>query len=137
MAEEQREEEIIEEFMQEEDDDLWQDSWSWRGTSSWIWGIGLILLGGVFLMQNITGYSLIRWWNWWAIFLIVPGVNMLVRSWNGYRTFGKFTAHGRRSSFWGLVLTALGISFLLNIDMGVVWPIFLIIGGLYLLLWRG
>jgi lia operon protein LiaF len=55
----------------------------------------------------------------------------------------EIVRHGRNFRILpGLILVALGMIFLLdnygftNIDIGRLWPIFLIIPGLYILLWK-
>jgi hypothetical protein len=37
--------------------------------SGWIWGLGLVALGVIFLLQNF-GIFIMN--NWWAIFILIP-----------------------------------------------------------------
>ena len=56
---------------------------------AWIGGVILIGLGILFLLQNfgvpIPG-------NWWAVFLLLPGVGALWTAWRMYWREGRMTA---------------------------------------------
>ncbi|MCA9941439.1 MAG: hypothetical protein KC418_22525 [Anaerolineales bacterium] len=95
--------------------------------SNWLVGGILVLLGIIFLLGNYGGVVL---QNWWALFILIPAVSNLSSAWNDYRTNGHLTHRGRNGLTWGLVILATAIVFLLNLNWGVVWPIFLIIIGL-------
>jgi hypothetical protein len=41
---------------------------------SWLPGMILILLGGIFLAQNYFGATL---HNWWALFILIPAIGTL------------------------------------------------------------
>lgn len=97
-------------------------------------GLVLIGLGIVFLLLN-TGY--ITWFtNWWALFLLIPAVGLLSGAMVAYRNAGKWTAAVTRPLFGGLLLAALSATFLLEIDLTWVWPLFLIAVGVVLLIGR-
>ena len=111
-------------------------STSHRG-SPWIGGAVLIVLGLVFLLQNITGFELR---NWWAIFILIPAFGMFARTYRDYQDTGRLTAAGRGPLIGGLVLTFIAAAFLFSLDFGNLWPVFLILGGIALLLnafWSG
>jgi hypothetical protein len=38
--------------------------------ASWIGGLALLLLGGLFLLQNLGGFAFMG--NWWTIFIFIP-----------------------------------------------------------------
>ena len=98
-----------------------------RDNSSLITGIVLIGVGGLFLLNNFTGFYL---QNWWALFILIPGVKNLADAWSGFQRNGRFTDASRGSLIGGLILTTVAFTFLLSLNWGFIWPIFLIIIGI-------
>ena len=94
--------------------------------AEWIGGVTLILLGGIFLLQN---NRLIAFDNWWALFVMIPAVILAGMAWSLYRADG-----------WGppvigplvgaLATAAVAILLLFDLDWGRLWPVFLIIAGI-------
>lgn len=103
-----------------------------RDNSGWIIGVVLIALGGLFLLSNVLSVSFVT--NWWAVFILIPALYSLNRAWRSYGENGRLTASGRSSLVGGLLILTVALIFLLNLDWGVVWPVFVIIIGLGLLL---
>lgn len=100
---------------------------------NWVGGVILILLGGIFLLQN-TG-MIDRFDNWWALFILIPAIGSFAAAWNLYRSEGnQFTGAVTGSVIGGLVLTSIAGAFLFGWGIGNLWPVFLIIGGLSILL---
>ena len=99
---------------------------------AWIAGGVLILIGIVFIVQNVAGVTLN---NWWALFILIPAIGMLVTT---YQTWKKndrrFTAASRGPLIGALALLGVTAVFLFNLDWGRVWPLFLILAGLAVLL---
>ncbi len=100
------------------------------GSAGWIGGVILILIGVVFLLQNLTGLSLE---NWWALFILIPAVGAFANAWNNYRSNERLTSAGRGSLIGGFVLTFIAAVFLFNLDFGNLWPVFIILAGLAIL----
>lgn len=109
----------------------WQRGWHHGRRGPWFPGVILILIGGLFLLRNLTGYELE---NWWALFILFPALGNFWGAYESYRQAGSFNRSARSQVFWGLFFTLLSASFLLGIDFGVIWPVFLILGGLGMLL---
>lgn len=101
----------------------------WGGSESWIWGFVLIIAGGLLMLRNYTDINFINLHNWWAVFILVPGISKLVNAFNRARSGGSVG----RQAFGGGILVLLGLSFLFAIDMSLIWPLFLILGGVGLL----
>jgi len=100
---------------------------------NWVGGIILILLGGIFLLQN-TG-MIDRFDNWWALFILIPAIGSFATAWNLYRSEGnQLTGAALGSVIGGVVLTTIAGAFLFGWGIGNLWPVFLIIGGLSILL---
>jgi cation transport ATPase len=102
-----------------------------RENNSWVMGVVLIALGGLFLLSTILDISFVT--NWWAVFILIPALTSLNRAWQSYRSHGRLTRKGRRSLVNGLLILTVALIFLLGLDWGVVWPVFLIIIGVGLL----
>jgi cation transport ATPase len=107
----------------------WQRHGRYR--SNWIWGIILILLGVVFLLQNMgMPFPL----NWWALFILIPAFWSFVAAWDNYRENGRLTRAAAGSLTVGVLLAVLTAVFLFNLGFGILWPFLLILGGLALLM---
>lgn len=113
---------------QERDFRAWQPE-----NDNWAVGIALILVGGLFMLDSL-GILDIRLTNWWAIFILIPGLSMALRGWRRYQEAPS--RQHRNTSFWGLVLIILAVSLFFNIAWSYIFPIGLIGCGLYLLLFR-
>ena len=98
---------------------------------SWIGGAILMLVGVIFLIQNLTNFSLN---NWWALFILIPAVSSFNRAYRVYTADGRFSANARGALIGGLVFTFVAFVFLFNLNFGTLWPVFLILGGIGLLI---
>jgi hypothetical protein len=96
----------------------------------WIGGAILILLGVVFLLQNLNIPFLA---NWWALFILIPAFGAFAAAWESYRNNRRLTRGGIGSLVAGGLFTILALAFLLNLNVGLFWPLLLIVGGLVLL----
>lgn len=109
------------------------------GGYSWVGGVVLILLGAIFLLQNtglMRGFE-----NWWALFILIPAAGSFATAWRMYQQAGnEWTPTATGPLLGGLVLSSLAAMFLFGLDIGMWWPLFLIIGGIATLLglrqWR-
>ena len=103
------------------------------GSYNWAGGLILIVLGGIFLLQNMNLLGTFD--NWWALFILIPAIGSFASAWSHYRrTGGQWNSSVTGSVIGGLVLTSVAGAFLLDWNIGQLWPIFLIIGGLSVLL---
>jgi hypothetical protein len=99
-------------------------------------GIALIVVGLVFLAQTYLGYTLR---NWWALLILIPALGSFA---NAYEA----TREGDRDHALGAIVAGLGFTllcgvFLLDLDIGRLWPVAVIIVGVGLLVagrgWSG
>lgn len=102
-------------------------SHSRHGEANWVPGIILIAIGVIFLFTNLTGFHLD---NWWALFILIPAVKNFGSAWGSYQRNGRFTKAARGSLTGGMILSLIASAFLFDLDWGLIWPIFLIIGGI-------
>ena len=98
-----------------------------HGGIPWVPGLILIGLGLIFLLNNTTGYSIN---NWWALFILIPAIGSFSKAANIMRSEGEFTRQAWSALGGGIILTLIASAFLFDLDWGVIWPVFLIIGGL-------
>ena len=102
-------------------------------SASWIFGAILIILGGVFLLQNVTGNFYLQ--NWWALFILIPSFGALAAAWRMFQDNGwRLTAGVVGSLVVGLVLLAVTGMFLLGLSWTFFGPVLLILAGLGLLI---
>jgi hypothetical protein len=106
------------------------------GGAPWILGAILIVLGVGFLAQ---AFGRIDFTNWWALFIFIPAIGSFAAAWRRYQAAeGSVTSGALGSVIGGLVLSAVALAFLFNLNLGLnwnlVWPLLLILGGLALLL---
>ena len=103
-----------------------------RGSGAWIGGAILIILGLVFLLQNMGAFVLN---NWWALFILIPAIGAFGAAWRTYQTAGgRLTAASRGSLISGFVLTMVAAVFLFNLNWTVVGPVLIILAGIALLM---
>ncbi len=99
----------------------------------------LILLGAFFFLQQQRVFP--DNVNWWALFILVPGVVLLYQ---GFTQRNAFDEMNNGKLVGGAILALIGLGFLLNLEdgllsslpWGTIWPLFLIAGGVALLLRR-
>jgi hypothetical protein len=96
----------------------------------WMPGLILIVLGAIFLLNNLTGFEL---HNWWALFILIPAVGSFGRAWSQYNRTGSLDRYGRQAVLGGLMISALAAVFLFNLSWMLFGPVLLILLGLTLL----
>lgn len=104
-----------------------------RGGGAWIWGVFLILLGALFLFQNMGKFNF-PFYNWWALFILIPALGALGNAYRDYRESGKFTSNVRNSLFGGIILLIITAILLFNLSWTYLGPALIILVGLGLLL---
>ncbi len=101
---------------------------------TWVVGLILILLGGMFLMST-TGTWDLPLTNWWALFILIPAVGSLSAAWRMYIDAGyQLNAQARGSLLVGLVLTFITFMFLFGISWAYAGPILIIVVGILILI---
>jgi hypothetical protein len=97
---------------------------------AWIGGAYLILLGVIFLLQNL-GLPFLP--NWWALFILIPAFWAFVAAWDSFAANSRLTRGGAGALAGGTLLTIVAVVFLLGLNIGLFWPVILISAGLALL----
>ena len=58
-------------------------------------GLALILLGGLFMLDTLNIMD-INIHNWWAIFILIPGLRMVANGWQQYQQEQSLSSGERR-----------------------------------------
>jgi hypothetical protein len=69
--------------------------------------------------------------NWWALFILIPVVVCVGSAWTQYRAHGRLTRSALSMLASGLAPLVVALVFLFDLDWGQVWPVFVIIAGLW------
>lgn len=99
-------------------------------SSLWV-GITFILIG-LFLILKIAGVASLH--NWWALFIFIPAAGSFGCAVTNYRRTRRFTRSVAGSIGGGLMITTVALIFLLGLNWGRVWPVFIVLAGLAILL---
>lgn len=94
---------------------------------------GLVLIGIGLVFLTVTLFDVPLFENWWALFILFPAGVVLYNALRVWRRDG-FTQEvgGHLTGF--AVLTTVALIFLLDLDMGVWWPLIPIAIGVTLVL---
>jgi hypothetical protein len=102
------------------------------GSQSRIVG-ALVLIGlGVFFLLQQSGLIQADF-AWWSLFILIPGIALLLSGVMSYSRAGYVTNEARGRITGGVMATLVGAIFLFDLDWGKVWPVFLIVPGLFML----
>lgn len=95
----------------------------------------LIALGVLFFLSEFDVLDLSG--NWWAIFILAPGLYLLWRAYQTYSETGALAGQVASQAGGGAVLLVIGLIFLFDLDWGRFWPLILIVVGVAALLGAG
>lgn len=101
------------------------------GSFGWVPGLVLVGIGALLLLNNFTGFRL---HNWWALFILIPAFGSLGNFVRSYNSGGRLSHEARGSLIGSMILFFIAAVFLFGWSWAVVWPFFLIIGGVGALL---
>ncbi|HEX7129622.1 MAG TPA: hypothetical protein VF217_06065 [Rhodanobacteraceae bacterium] len=94
----------------------------------------VIALGVLFLLRNLgIGYDFFEFHNWWAWLILVAAVAPLARAIELYRAGGHVDGGVVHHLFVAAAVAVVAVLFLLDLDWGRWWPLFVILGGLSML----
>ncbi len=103
-----------------------------RGTP--VGGIVIIAIGVIFLLGNF-GVRVPA--HWWAVFLLIPAVGLLVTAILFYRVDGALTGRAMGPLVGGILLLAMALAIFFGLNWGLFWPIVLIAVGAAIIARRG
>lgn len=101
--------------------------------SAWFGGAVLIIVGLAFMLWNFN-IPYIQKSNWWALFILIPIVAILDDIYRIAISDAMGKAGRIASKVVGLfILSAVMVIFLFGINLGMYWPVLLIVAGLVFL----
>lgn len=109
-----------------------------RHHARWIPAAMVMAVGVLFLIVNL-GYHLpfLDAANWWAWLILFAAVWPLSEAWSIYRRSGRFDAQVGQALLPALSIVLVAVFFIANLSWATWWPLFVILGGLYMLAGQG
>lgn len=120
--------------MHEEDSKSAYRHWSGAAT-----GLVIILVGIAVLLWNFNiRLPFMQYQNWWALFILIGAVGPLSYAVHRYREKQRVDGAVLHSLVSAAAIVVVALMFLLSLDWTLWWPVFIIIGGCYMLAnhWR-
>ncbi len=97
--------------------------------------VAIIAIGVLFLANNLGyGLAFLDRHNWWAVFILLAAFAPLTHAYERYRANGRVDAAAAYSLLCAGGIVLVGVLFLLDLDWGTWWPLFVILGGLFTLM---
>ncbi|QEY18887.1 hypothetical protein D0C16_04275 [Cellvibrio sp. KY-GH-1] len=103
------------------------------GAGSWALGLAVAVIGGLLLAKNLgVDLFFLDFHNWWAFFILLAAIGPLQLAYRCYQRegFGSATLNALVTA--GSIIF-IALIFLLDLSFGTWWPVFIIIGGLYMM----
>lgn len=102
-------------------------------SNNWPLGLAIVVIGGLLLARNL-GFELffLNFHNWWAFFILLAALGPLQQAVSFYRKEGMGAAVVNSLVSAGAIVF-IALMFLLDLSFGTWWPIFVIVGGLYMM----
>jgi hypothetical protein len=91
------------------------------------WGLVLVAIGVIFLLQNLGALS--QHFNWWAVFILVPALSALSGAWFAFLRSKRFGAAVRSALGGGVIILTVALMFMFDLDWSLWWPLMLIVPG--------
>lgn len=100
----------------------------------WVPAAVVIALGVLFLIANL-GYRLpfLGYANWWAWFILIGAAWPLAEAAERYRRVGRLDGQVWHSLLSALSIAVVAVFFIAQLSWALWWPVFMILGGLYML----
>jgi hypothetical protein len=101
-------------------------------------GLVVVAVGVVFLLRNFgIPLPFMQLHNWWALFILLGAVPSLGYAIQRYRAVGKVDGRVLHSLLSAAVVIMVALFFLLDLSWELWWPLFVIYGGLWMLVKDG
>lgn len=101
--------------------------------SNWALGIAIVAIGAILLARNLgIDFFFLEFDNWWAIFILLAAIGPLQHAYSSFMREGFSNAVANSLVTTGAIVFV-ALIFLLDLAFTVWWPVFVIVGGLYML----
>ena len=95
----------------------------------------VILVGVLFLLRNFgVRLPFMEMHNWWALFILLGAVPSLGMAFGRFQKTGRVDLIVLHSLLSAACIILVAVFFLFDLDWGRWWPLFVIYGGLWMLL---
>ncbi len=102
-------------------------------SGSWVLGLVIVFIGALLLARNLgINLAIFEYDNWWAIFILLASLAPLSRALR-LMVRGGWSMEVANALVSAAAIITLGLLILLDLSVLVWWPVFLIIGGLYMM----
>ena len=102
-------------------------------SGSWALGLVIVFIGALLLARNLgINLAIFEYDNWWAIFILLASLAPLSRALR-LMVRGGWSMEVANALVSAAAIITLGLLILLDLSVLVWWPVFLIIGGLYMM----
>lgn len=113
------------------DENKGRQSW-WGGLAT---GLVVVVVGVLFLLDNLGVRLPFRGLhNWWALFILIPVVALLMEAGVRYRRVGRVDRAVLHLLLSAMAPLLVACFFLTDLDWAIWWPLFVIYGGLWAML---
>lgn len=104
-----------------------------NSSGSWALGLVIVFIGALLLARNLgINLAIFEYDNWWAIFILLASLAPLSRALRLLVRSG-WSMEVANALVSAAAIITLGLLILLDLSVLVWWPVFLIIGGLYMM----
>lgn len=94
----------------------------------------IIAIGVFFLLNNLgMHFHFLLPDKWWAWLILLAAVAPLTRAWQAWQARGRFDREIAYDLLTASAIVLVAVLFLADLDWGIWWPLFVILGGLYVL----
>lgn len=105
-----------------------------RHSQGLVTGLVVIAVGMYFLLRNLgVDLPLVYMHNWWALFILIAAIGPLMQAVRAWRVSGRLDAGVVRPALSALIIVTVALMFLLDLRWDLWWPVFVIYGGLWML----
>ena len=98
-------------------------------------GVVVIVIGVLLLLRNLgidLGISFPK--NWWALFILIPAALAFLKAFERIKRVGHLDSESGGQLTGAIAMSLVAAIFLLRLDWRDWWPVFVILGGLAILL---
>lgn len=102
-------------------------------SSGWVFGLVIVFIGALLLARNLgINLTIFEYDNWWAIFILLAALGPLSRALR-LLVQGGWSMNVANALVSTGAIVMLGLILLWDLSIWVWWPVFLIVGGLYMI----
>lgn len=119
--------------MEQQQDSVEKNPKATQYSPSWTVGIMVVVIGVIFLLRNLgVDLFFLDFDNWWALVVLAASLFPLTNALARWRREG-FTHAVAGGILSAVIVATVGLLFLLELPFFTWWPLFVIYGGIFML----